>query len=125
MISYSTLSEVTKKVLLVQCKTKLVATTEDAGDGQTVDSKIFSHSLLKCSDFVRSLEGQGWEVSFVGIYSGNVTQKVIPKVCSLGVSPKFFERCAAIGNTGTFNLLGDTFELALELAKGHTFKEKH
>ena len=74
MISYSTLSEVTKKVLLVQCKTKLVTTTEDAGDGQTVDSKSFSHSLVNCSEFVRSLEGQGWEVSFEGIYSCKVTR---------------------------------------------------
>ena len=47
---------------------------------------------------------------------------MIPESCPAGVSPAFFERSAAIGNTGLFDLLGDSFGLALELAKGHKFR---
>ena len=46
MIRYSTLSD---KVLPVQCKTKLVTTTEDAGDGRKLIPRAFSLSLVNCS----------------------------------------------------------------------------
>ena len=77
---------------------------------------------MKCSEFVEVLESNKWEVSFLGLYSCNTTQSVIPTSCPAGVSPAFFERSAAIGNTGVFSLLGDSFGLALELAKGSKLK---
>ena len=122
MISFSTPGNVIKKVLLVQCKTKVVTTSDDGGEGQSVNSKTFSDALVNCSPFVKVLESNEWEVSFLGLYSCNTTRSVIPKSCPAGVSPAFFERSAAIGNTGMFNLLGDSFGLALELAKGHKFR---
>ena len=122
MISFSTPGNVIKKVLLVQCKTKLVTTSDDGGEGQSVNSKTFSDALVNCSPFVKVLESNEWEVSFLGLYSCNTTRSVIPKSCPAGVSPAFFERSAAIGNTGLFDLLGDSFGLALELAKGHKFR---
>ena len=77
---------------------------------------------MKCSDYVNLLEPLGWEVSFLGIYACKTTSKVIPESCPAGVSRNFFERCAAVGHTGLFKLLGDSFGLALELAKGTKFK---
>ena len=122
MISYSTPLDVIKKVLLVQCKTIVVNTLDDKGKGQSVSSKTFSDALVNCSEFVKVLESNKWEVSFLGLYSCNTSQSVIPKSCPTGVSPAFFERSAAIGNTGVFDLLGDSFGLALELAKGRKFR---
>jgi hypothetical protein len=119
MISYSTPKEVIKKVLLVQCKTMLVTTSDDGGKGQYVSSSTFTDSLVNCSEFVKVLESDHWEVSFLGIYSCNTSQSVIPKSCPAGVSPAFYSRCAAVGNSGLFSLLGDSFGLALELAKGN------
>ena len=110
-----------KKVLLVQCKTKLLTTSEDGGEGQRVKSGTFTDALKNCSKFVELLESDGWEVSFLGIYSCKTSESVIPMRCPSGVSPAFFERCAAIGNKGVFDLLGDSFGLALELAKGSKF----
>jgi hypothetical protein len=121
MISYSSPENVMKKVLLVQCKTKLVTTSDDGGKGQYVNSETFSKALVNCSKFVEVLESNGWEVSFLGLYSCRTSKSVIPMSCPSGVSPAFFERCAAIGNTGMFSLLGDSFGLALELAKGSKF----
>ena len=121
MINYSTIDKVYKKVLLVQCKTKLVTTSEFGGQGQKVSTQSFVDSLVLNNEFATSLESKGWEVSLLCVYSCKTSNEVIPDVCPANVSTSFYERSAAIGNTGLFTLLGDNFGLALELAKGHKF----
>jgi hypothetical protein len=121
MINFSNHDTVVKKVLLVQCKSKLVTTTERNGPGQIVGARSFYDSLVKSNEFATILEKRGWEVSFLGIYSCKTSTEVIPEVCPNGVSQSFFDRSAAIGNGAIFGLLGDSFGLALELAKGHKF----
>ena len=121
LINFSNHDTVEKKVLLVQCKTKLVTTTEEKGLGQNIDMSSFCDSLVKSNDFASMMEKRGWEVSFLGIYSFKTSKEVIPEVCPKGVSQSFFDRSAAIGNGAIFGLLGDSFGLAHEMAKGHKF----
>ena len=45
-------------------------------------------------DMSLRLKEMNWEVSFLGLYSCNTSQSVIPKYCPSGVSPAFFERSA-------------------------------
>ncbi len=100
MINYSTINEVYKKVLLVHCKTKLVTTSENGGQGQNISTQSFEDSLVLSNEFATSLKG--WEVSFLCVYSCKTSNKVIPDVCPANVSTSFYERSAAIGNTGLF-----------------------